>query len=452
MFVVGIVIAVIASTLGAAGDSPQLVIDPQIERMVRDVDAGRIASHIHKLVSFGTRNTMSETESDTRGIGAARRWIRDEFERISHESGGRLKVEFDAYRQEPDGTRIVKPTDIVNVVATLPGRQPASADRLYIVSGHYDSIASDPKDFTSDAPGANDDASGVAAVLEMARVMAGYKFDATVVFMAVAGEEQGLLGSTHAARRLRAKKANVAAMLTNDIIGGAALNDGTNDRARVRVFSEGVPMNETEVEANMRLRAGGENDSPARQLARYAASACDAYVRDFDVMLIFRMDRLMRGGDHKAFCSAGYSGIRFTEVFENYDHQHQNVRVEDAVHYGDLAEYVDFDYVANVARVNLSTLAALARAPAAPSGVRIVVAKLGQGTHVRWKANTEPDLMGYDILWRETTSPRWQWSKRVGKVTEHWLPLSKDNYFFGVAAVDKDGHRSEAVFPSPAKK
>ncbi len=452
MVVSGALLSVLASVCWAGGDTPCLAVDEQIKQMVRQVDAGRIASHVHKLVSFGTRNTMSDTESDTRGIGAARRWIRDEFERISRASGRRLAVEMDGYRQEPDGERIVKPVDIVNVVATLPGRQRESAGRVYIVSGHYDSINSDPSDFVHDAPGGNDDATGVAAVLEMARIMAPHEFDATLVFMAVAGEEQGLLGSEHAARQARAKGQDVAAMFTNDIIGGAALNDGTSDRRQVRVFSEGVPMNEIAEQAGLRLRAGGENDSRARQLARYVSRACDAYVPNFDVMMVFRMDRLMRGGDHKPFCLAGYPGIRFTEVYENYDHQHQNVRVEDAVHYGDLPEYVDFDYVANVARVNLSALASLARAPGAPRDVQIVAAKLGQGTHLRWKANVEPDLAGYDILWRETTAPEWQWSQRVGIVTEHWIPLSKDNYFYGVAAVDREGHRSEAVFPAPMKK
>lgn len=431
---------------------PRLAVDPQIARMVRQVDAGRIRSHVYKLVGFGTRATLSETQSDTRGIGAARRWIRDEFVRIADQSGGRLRVEMDGYHQEPDGRRIIKPVEIINVVATLPGRQPESADRLYVVSGHYDSIPSDPKDYQSDAPGAGDDASGVAAVIEMARIMSHYEFDATIVFMAVAGEEQGLWGSKHAARKAKAEKVNVAGMFTNDIIGNSLSVHGVRDPSRVRVFSEGVPLAETPQQARVRRRTGSENDSAARQLARYVDRACDAYVRGFDVVLIARHDRYLRGGDHKSYSLAGYPAIRFTEMHEDYRHQHQNVRIEDGVQYGDLPEFVDFDYVADVTRVNIAALASLARAPGRPKNVRIITAKLTNDTKLRWDPNLEADLMGYEILWRETTAPQWQHSVRVGKVSEYTLPLSKDNYIFGVCAADRDGHRSEAVYPQPSRE
>lgn len=438
--------------LGGCAASPRLTVDPQIAEMVRRVDARRIESDIRRLAAFGTRHTLSETESDTRGIGAARRWLRDEFQRISRQSGGRLRVELDGYRQEPDGKRITRPVEIVNVVATLPGSQPESTDRVYVVSGHYDSRASDPLDYESDAPGADDDASGVAAVLELARVMSPYQFDATVVFMAVAGEEQGLHGSAHAARKARAADVNIGAMITNDIIGSSLSADGRRDNRRVRVFSAGLSLVETPAQAEIRQKVGGENDAPARQLARYIDRACDAYVPGFDVVTIFRLDRFLRGGDHKSYSLQGYPAVRFTEMNENYAHQHQDVRIENGIQFGDLPQFVDFDYVADVARANIAALASLARAPDRPKNVRIITAKLTNDTTLRWNVNAEPDLSGYVILWRQTDAPQWQHAAHVGRVTEHTLPLSKDNYFFGVCAVDQEGHRSQAVFPTPSKK
>jgi len=430
---------------------PHLKVDPQIADMVRAVDAGRIEADIRTLVGFGTRATLSDTKSDTRGIGAARRWIKREFERISQETGGRLRVSFEGYHQDPDGRRIIKPVEIVNVVATLPGRRPESADRVYVVSGHYDSIPSDPKDFTSDAPGADDDASGVAAVLEMARVMSAKDFDATIVFMAVAGEEQGLFGSREAARRAKKAGVNVAGMFTNDIIGNSLSVDGVRDRGHVRVFSEGVPLTETPAQARIRQHTGSENDSPARQLARYVDLACDAYVHQFDVTLIFRLDRFLRGGDHKSFSLAGYPAIRFTEVHENYNHEHQNIRTVDGVQYGDLPKFVDFNYVANVTRTNLAALASLARAPARPTDVRVITKMLTNKTTLAWKPNAERDLAGYEILWRETSAPQWQGSQPVGNVTTYTINLSKDDYIFGVCALDIKGHRSDAVYPLPTR-
>ncbi len=446
----GVVMCVLVISGCATGGRDRL--DPDIQTMVRDIDPARIESHVRTLVGFGTRNTMSETESPTRGIGAARRWIRDEFKRISAANGNRLTVELDGYHQEPDGRRIVKSIDILNVMATLPGATPESAGRIYIVSGHYDSICSDPSDYTSDAPGANDDASGVAAVLELARVMSKHKFDATIVFMAVAGEEQGLLGSKFQASKSRQRGDNIEGVLSNDTIGSSLSADGVRDRRHVRVFSENVPLTETPEQAIIRQRVGNEHDSDARQLARAIDRACDRYVCGFDVVLINRLDRFLRGGDHKAYALQGYPAVRFTEMNEDYRHQHQNVRVEDGVQYGDLPEFIDFAHVANVARVNAAALATLARAPAPPTNVRMITAKLTTDTTLRWDANTESDLAGYDILWRETTASQWQNAKRVGKVAEVTLPLSKDNFIFGVSAVDEAGHRSRAVYPLPAKQ
>jgi peptidase M28-like protein len=451
MFTRSATLCVLVLTFVGCAQSQRIKRDVDIEQMVQRVSPSNIESDIKTLAAFGTRNTMSETESEERGIGAARRWIRDRFQEISDSCGGRLQVRMDRYQHGPDGRRIVKPTEIVNVVATLPGVQPESADRVYIVSGHYDSICSDPKDFECDAPGANDDASGVAAVLEAARVMSAFEFDATIVFMAVAGEEQGLIGSTYSAKDAVESGTNLAAMLTNDIIGGVFGVVEGQDTGRVRVFSEGVPMGETEGGKRMRLRAGGENDSPSRQLARYVATAADTYVRGFDAMLVFRLDRLMRGGDHKPFNDRGFAAVRFTEVYEHYDHQHQNVRVEDGIQYGDLPQFVNYDYVANVTRVNVAALASLARAPSRPKNVRIVADKLGPTTTLRWDANVEPDVTGYVILWRETTAAEWQYSQQVGVATKHTLDVSKDNYFFGVCSLDCRGHRSEAVFPIPSR-
>lgn len=447
----GPVVATVVTLTGCAS-SPHWPVDPEIRQMVREVNVARIEADVRRLVGFGTRNTMSETESDTRGIGAARRWIHSELQHIAHESCGRLVVKTDGYTQEPDGNRIVKPTEIVNVVATLPGRQPESVDRVYIVSAHYDSMASDPTDFTSDAPGADDDASGVACVMELARVMSRYEFDATLVFMAVAGEEQGLLGSKHAATKAKEAGVHVAAMMTNDIIGSSLSADGVRDRRRVRVFSEGVPMSETPDEWELRQKIGGENDSPARQIARYIDTACATYVPGFDVVMIARGDRFLRGGDHKPYSLMGYPGVRFTEMNEDYRHQHQNVRTEGGVFYGDVPDRLDYPYIGNIARVNLAALASLARAPARPRNALVMTDRLDHRTTLQWDANTEPDVAGYEIVWRETTAAQWQRAVPVGRVTRHTVPLSKDNFIFGVRAVDEQGHCSEAAYPWPSKK
>jgi len=426
--------------------------DHEISQMAAGVRAENCKRTVETLAGFGTRNTMSETDSATRGIGAARRWIQSEFEKIAAKSGGRMTVEMDSYLQEPDGNRITRPTEIVNVVATLRGTQPESAGRIYVVSGHYDSMCSDPKDPNCDAPGADDDASGVAAVLEAARVMAPHPFDATVVFMAVAGEEQGLLGSKHWAEGASARNANVAGMFTNDIVGASRGASGVDHSGQVRVFSEGVPTSQTTAEARLRVLTGNENDSASRQLARYVDETVSEYLPGFDVQMVFRRDRYLRGGDHISFVERGYPALRFTEYEENYDHQHQTPRVEGGREYGDWPKYCDFDYVANVSRANLVSLASLARAPATPKNVRIITAKLTNETTLRWDANLEPDLAGYEIVWRETTAPGWQQSKSVGNMLEATLPISKDNVNFGVRAVDRAGHRSPAAAARPAKE
>ncbi|MEN3328807.1 MAG: hypothetical protein V7638_3614 [Acidobacteriota bacterium] len=420
-----------------------------ISSIVREIDARNIEATIRKLVSFGTRNTLSEQNDPKRGIGAARDWLYAEFLKAAAASNGRMTVEKQSFEQAK-AARVPEPTILTNVVATLKGSQPESTDRIYVVSGHYDSMCSSPTDAKCDAPGANDDASGTAAVLEMARVMAKYEFDATIVFMAVAGEEQGLLGSTYFAEQAKQKNWNVDAMFTNDIVGNTLGGNGVRDRNHLRVFSEGVPSNETPAEATTRRSVGGENDSASRQLARFIKETADENVPQFNVMMIYRRDRYGRGGDHIPFLERGYPAVRFTEVNEEFRHQHQNVRVENGVQFGDLPEFVDFAYIANVARVNAASLAALALAPSRPKGVTIVAQRLSNDTELRWDANKEPDLAGYQIVWRETTDAVWTNSKPVGNVTSFTMKgMSKDNYFFGVRSVDKDGNKSPVSYPRP---
>jgi hypothetical protein len=427
--------------------------NPEIARMLREVSAANIERSVRKLVSFGTRNTLSAQDNPARGIGAARDWLYAEFQRIGRETGGRLEVELQTFEQQPGRfPRIARPTKVTNVVATLRGTQTQSAERTYVVSGHYDSMCTSPTDAECDAPGANDDASGVAAVLEMARVLSKRRFDATLVFMAVAGEEQGLVGATYFAEQARQRNLNVEAMLTNDIVGNTLGGNGVRDRRTVRVFAEGVPSNETADEAATRRSVGGENDSASRQLGRFIVETGAAYTPGFRVQLIYRRDRYLRGGDHIPFLEQGYPAVRFSEPNENYNHQHQNVRVENGIQYGDLPQFVDFAYVAQVARVNAASLAALALAPALPKDVRILTRRLTNDTDLQWAANTEPDLAGYEIVWRETTAPAWTNSRRVGRATTYTVAgMSKDNYFFGVRAVDREGNRSPVSYPRPLR-
>jgi hypothetical protein len=423
----------------------------QIEKIVAEIDAQNIERTIRKLVSFGTRNTLSVQNDPNRGIGAARDWLFSEFSRAAAASGGRMTVEKQTFEQAK-AERVPKPTMLTNIVATLKGTQPQSAARTYVVSGHYDSMCSSPTDATCDAPGANDDASGTAAVLEMARVMAKYEFDATIVFMAVAGEEQGLLGSTYFAEQAKRNKTDIEGMFTNDIIGSSTGANGEHEPLKVRVFSEGVPSNETEEEANTRRGVGGENDSTSRQLARFIKETSARYLPAMNVMIVYRRDRYLRGGDHRPFLERGFPAVRFTETNENYQHQHQNVRKENGVQFGDLPEFDDFKYIANVARVNAVALAALALAPARPRNVGLVTARLTNDTELKWDANREPDIAGYEIVWRDTTSPMWTNTRAVGNVTTFTMKaMSKDNYFFGVRAVDQQGNKSPVTFPRPVR-
>ncbi len=416
-----------------------------VGHMVHAVDAKNVERTVRTLVSFGTRSTLSVQDDPKRGIGAARDWIKSEFDKVAATSGGRMTVELQTFTQEPGKyPRIAKPTVITNVVATLRGT--AAPDSVYVVSGHYDSMCSSPTDGTCDAPGADDDASGVAVAMEAARVMAPHPLEATVIFLAVAGEEQGLVGSTYFAEQAKQKNLDIEAMFTNDIVGAGK-------EKRIRVFSEGVPSNETPEQTNVRRSIGGENDSASRQLARFIASAAEKYVPGFQVWMINRRDRYLRGGDHIPFLERGFPAVRFTEPHETYEHQHQNVRVENGTQYGDLPQFVDVPFLAQVTRVNVAALASLALAPARPKEVRILTRRLTNDTDLQWAANGEPDLDHYEVVWRQTAAPQWQHVRAVGKVTAYAVKnLSKDNFIFGVRACDGVGNCSPASYPIPLRE
>jgi hypothetical protein len=375
--------------------------------MLRDISATNIEHSINMLASFGTRHTLSSQTDPNRGIGAATNWVFDQFQQYAAASNGRLTVERQTFTQPP-GPRNPNPVDVTNVIATLHGAQPESADRIYLVSGHLDSRCTNVLDFTCDAPGADDDASGVAAVLELARVMSKHSFDATIKFVAFSGEEQGLFGSTYYAQQAKVAHLNIAGMVSNDIVGSSLGMNGVRDRRDIRFFAEGPPPNETPEEAVIRRTMGGENDSPPRELARFFREAAQAAVPKMNVWIIYRRDRFLRGTDDAPVLDARYPALRATEPNEDYRHEHQNVRVENGVQFGDLPQFVDFHYVANVARVNLAAFAALANGPAAPKGVKVEAGTLTVDTNLMWQPNTEPDLAGYEIVYRDTNMPYWQ--------------------------------------------
>ena len=425
--------------------------NPKVETILNEISADQIESTIRTLVGFGTRHTASDPDHPTRGIGAARRWIKQEFDRYAADSGGRLVVTEDSFLQAAGG-RIATPTQLVNIVATLPGDRPESRDRWLVVSGHYDSIPRPASDTTLDAPGANDDASGTAVSMELARVLSKYHFDATLVFLAVPGEEQGLLGASHWAETAKTDGRTIEAMITDDIVGNTQGGNGIRDNRRIRVFSEGIPTTETEAQARVRRSVGGENDGPSRQLARYLKEVAELYQPDFEVTLVFRRDRYGRGGDHIAFNERGYPAVRLTEPNEDFDRQHQKVEVRDGVPYGDVLERVDFPYISRVARVNASLLASLALAPAPPRDPRFGTGRQEYDTRMNWKSGSETDLAGYRVVWRSTDSPVWNRSlelpdkQATGAVIRG---LSKDDLFFAVQAIDEDGNASLPAFPVP---
>jgi hypothetical protein len=454
MILIAVAIASRAGAADPAKATPAPDTDPEISEMVRGVSVERIQRSIFVLASFKTRHTLSDPLPSGDGIGGAASWIRAEFERASKDSGGRLEVDLDSFEQPAAPPRVPQPAQITNIVATLPGTDPDHTGRTLVISGHYDSRATNPLDSTSAAPGADDDASGVAAVLELAHVMSHYRFGATIVFLAVAGEEQGLYGSKHWAQAARERGLDIEAMFDNDIIGSSRSESGGVDRGTVRLFAQGVPPTAKPDDSLLAmLRAGGENDTPPRELARAVRDIAGQYVPSLKVRVIYRADRYLRGGDHLPFLENGYPAVRFTEPAEDFRRQHQDVREVNGVQYGDTPDHVDYAYTADVARVNGAALAVLARAPGPPRSVEIEAARLENDTTLRWEPGTEPGLAGYRIVWRETTAPFWENSMEVPKgVNRVKVPgVSKDNVVFGVEAFDALGHSSYAVFPSARK-
>jgi hypothetical protein len=428
--------------------------DARIAEAIRQVSADHIRQTIEKLVGFQNRSTISAQDEESikagKGIGAAREWIKAEFERYSKDCGGCLEVKTDSFTEQP-GERIPKPTEITNVYAVLRGTDPRQANRIVLVTGHYDSRNSDNFNGTDPAPGANDDASGTAVSLECARVLskAQIKFPTTIIFLTVAGEEQGLYGSKHFAQMAKQQGWKIEAVLNNDIVGGNLGAD--QDASVVRVFSEGLPAAATEAEIR-RIRAlGGESDSLSRELARYIADVGRSYYAGVKPLLIFRLDRFLRGGDHYSFNQQGFAAVRFTEFREDFNHQHQNVRTDDAngIEYGDLPKFIDFAYVANVARLNAATLASLASAPAPPANVRMQTKNLDNNTTLTWEPSA--GAAAYEVAWRSTNAPDWEYVQTVSSGARATLKVSKDNVIFAVRAVDAAGHRSLPVVPEPER-
>jgi hypothetical protein len=457
--------------------------DPAIAGALKQVSPDRIHATIEKLVSFNNRSTLSSMETDLKpgtGINASADWIESEFKRISADCSNCLEVRRDEFIEPPQtgsASRILKPTKLTNVYAILRGTDSAQAPRMVLVTGHYDSRNSDNFNTHDPAPGANDDASGVAVSLECARVLSKLKFPSSIVFVAVAGEEQGLNGSLHLARLAKSQGWQLEAVLNNDIVGGdTAPGDTMQDKTAVRVFSEGVPTTASPEQARSLINLGAESDSPSRELARAVTDVSSTYfppvvhraaqgtppgrphsnlvqiASAFHPVLIFRRDRYLRGGDHTSFNAEGFTAVRITEWRENFEHQHQNVRVENGTQYGDLIQYVDFNYVANVARLNAATLATLASAPSPPQNVHVETTALDNNTVLTWGAPAGmPSGATYEVVWRPTDQPTWTMAQSAGTALSLKLPISKDNMIFGVRTVDAAGHRSIAVFPTPTR-
>lgn len=420
--------------------------DPEIEQMVSEVSADSLKSYINTLVAFGTRSTLSTQSDKTKGIGAARNWVLKKFNEFAKKSNGRLTAVIDTITLSADGKRIDKPVLLGNVMATLKGTDP-NDKRIFIISGHLDSRRTNVMDRIGDAPGANDDGSGTSAVIECARIMSRHSFPATVIFVAVSGEEQGLFGSTFMADKAKKENWDIQGVFNNDIIGSNNSNE-TNiiNNTKVRVFSEGIPATATEKDIARIKALGLENDSKSRELARYTKEIGERYVDNLEVVMVYRTDRFLRGGDHLPYLKNGFTAVRITEMNENFNHQHQDVRVENGIQYGDLPQFVDYEYLRKNTALNLANLSNLAKAPSVPEEVKIEVRNLSNSTLLSWRAPKTGNIKGYYILMRETTSPVWQ--KKIftmeNKIT---LPYSKDNYFFAVQSVNQSGNESLPVIP-----
>ncbi len=420
--------------------------DVEIEKMVSEVNKDSLQSYIKNMVSFGTRNTLSTQTNPTRGIGAARNWVLQKFNSFIPNSNGRLSAFIDTTTIFPNGRRIDTATLLGNVMAVLKGTDTADK-RVFIVTGHLDNMRTNVMDRMGDSPGANDDASGCAAVIECARIMSKQNFSATIIFITVSGEEQGLLGANYLAKKAKQEGWQIEAVLNNDIMGSNNSNE-TNiiDNTRIRVFSEGLPAYETEKKASEIRRLGLENDGKARQLARYVKEIGERYVANIEVKLIYRNDRFLRGGDHTPFVEQGFAAVRFTEMNENYTRQHQDVRIENGVEYGDLEKHIDYEYLRKNTAINLCNLANLAKAPQTPSQVTIETKKLSNNTQLNWTNKDPKNTKGFFVLLRETTSAFWE-KKIFTSNSQMILPYSKDNYFFAVQAVNQNGNESLPIVP-----
>ena len=447
-----VAVPLLSGTAQAASDSALAPQEPdeELRVLLREVDPDRIKATILRLVEFGTRHTASSQTDPVRGIGAATAWVFDQMKAIAATSSGRMTVQKQTFVQ-PVSPNIPVPTTITNVIATLKGT--AAPERFYVITGHLDSRVTDVENFTSDAPGADDDGSGVAVALELARLFATRQFPGTLVFATVAGEEQGLYGSAHMAAQMKAAGNDVQGMFSNDIVGASQAFDGTRpDPRTVRLFVEGIPTAVTPNEISILQATGGENDGVTHQLARFVTSVAPFRLTGMNIRVIWRRDRYLRGSDHLSFQQQGYPAARLTEPRENFNHEHQDVKIVNGVQFGDLPQFVDFDYTARVARVNGAALWALATNPGTPKNLVIhTTPPVGfPGTNLtalNWDANTEPDLAGYEVVMRETTAPDWTSAIGVGNVTAVTLDISKDNVQFGLRAIDKAGHRSPAAFP-----
>lgn len=442
-------------------------VDKEIAAALRAVSAEKIQANIEALVKFNNRSTISSVETDLlpgTGVLAASEWIEQRFQEYSKACGGCLEVKVDDFvEQPPTGaaaarSRIVKPTRIRNVYAILKGSDPVASKRMYLVTGHYDTRETDVMNTHDFAPGANDDSSGTAVSLESARVLSQHKFPATIVFVCVAGEEQGLNGSKHLAKLAKAEGWQLEGVLNNDIVGGDTTpGDTLQDKTRVRVFSQGILPSAPLETIQQMLTLGLENDSASRELAREVLDVDRTYfgpVKPLKAVMELRLDRFLRGGDHSSFSNEGFAAVRFTEWRENFDHQHQHVRMENGVEYGDLLKFDDFAYIAQVARLNMATLATLALSPGVPQNVRVVTSNLDNNTTLKWDAPSAAaaGAVQYQIVWRETAATDWQYAADAAGGLAKTLPVSKDNVFFGVRACDAAGHCSQAVAPVPERR
>ncbi|MDO6838341.1 M28 family metallopeptidase [Paraglaciecola chathamensis] len=440
----------LTSTMSLAQSTTDYQEQAKLHDIAKAVSPERIEADIRTLVGFGTRHTLSETESDTQGIGAARRWIKNEFEQISQACGGCLEVYFQAKTISGE-TRIPGATEVVSVIAVQRGSH--DPNRYVLMSGDIDSRVSDVMNSTSISPGANDNASGVAGTLEAARVLSKYKFNGSIVYAALAGEEQGLFGGKILAEQAQKDGWRIKAVLNNDMIGNIEGINGVINNTTARIFAEGTRHTETPEEARVRRFTGGEVDSPSRNLARYIDLMADRYIPNLDTMVIYRLDRFGRGGHHRPFNDLGYPGVRIMETNENYNRQHQDIRSENGIDYGDTIEGVNFEYAAKLTALNAVSLAGMAWAPAPPAKVEINGA-VKPSTTLNWQAldpKQNPQLKGYKIYWRYTDAPQWQFSRFVGNVNSYTLDnIVIDNYFFGVASVSQDGAESPVVFPGAA--